>query len=88
MREGQIIAAETRKAAFIIRFPGGSARAPARHGPFYRRLASLIVLWRDRWVARRQIRQLALSGPDWLLKDIGVTREEAWRRARTPFWRP
>ena len=42
------------------------------------------------WIARRRTR-IALSDiahDDHLLKDIGVSREEALREADKPFWRP
>jgi len=38
---------------------------------------------RDRW----QQRQALLDLEDRLLDDIGITREEAQRQARKPFWR-
>jgi len=44
-----------------------------------------------RWVARsqqrRQLREIAESNDFHLLKDIGVSREEAFREADKPFWR-
>jgi len=44
----------------------------------------------DRWIARsRQRRALRdIAEIDYLLKDIGVSREEAFREAGKPFWRP
>ena len=43
-----------------------------------------------RWIARsRQRRALRdIVEIDYLLKDIGVSREEAFREAGKPFWRP
>ena len=43
----------------------------------------------DRWIARsRQRRALRdIAEIDYLLKDIGVSREEAFREAGKPFWR-
>ena len=43
-----------------------------------------------RWIARsRQRRALRdIAEIDYLLKDIGVSREEAFREAGKPFWRP
>ena len=42
----------------------------------------------DRWIARsgqrRALRDIAEI--DYLLKDIGVSREEAFREAGKPFW--
>lgn len=40
--------------------------------------------WRERAEQRRQLMQL----PDDRLRDIGVSRLEADREARKPFWRP
>ena len=43
----------------------------------------------DRWIARsRQRRALRdIAEIDYLLQDIGVSREEAFREAGKPFWR-
>jgi len=42
--------------------------------------------WIDRSRQRRQLGELAELN-DYLLKDIGVSREEAMREAAKPFWR-
>jgi len=42
-------------------------------------------LWIDRSRQRRQLGELAELN-DYLLKDIGVSREEAMREAEKPFW--
>jgi uncharacterized protein YjiS (DUF1127 family) len=42
--------------------------------------------WIDRSRQRRQLGELAELN-DYLLKDIGVSREEALREAEKPFWR-
>jgi uncharacterized protein YjiS (DUF1127 family) len=42
--------------------------------------------WIDRSRQRRQLGELAELN-DCLLKDIGVSREEAMREAEKPFWR-
>jgi uncharacterized protein YjiS (DUF1127 family) len=42
--------------------------------------------WIDRSRQRRQLGELAELN-DYLLKDIGVSREEAMREAEKPFWR-
>ena len=54
----------------------------------------LIVLMRvtfERWVRRsrqrRTLYEIAERDDHHLLKDIGVSREEAFREAGTPFWR-
>jgi len=45
-----------------------------------------------RWVARSQqrwaLREIAERNDMHLLKDIGVSKEEAFREADKPFWRP
>jgi len=45
-----------------------------------------------RWIARshqrRALRDIAESNDFHLLKDIGVSQEEAFREADKPFWRP
>jgi len=45
-----------------------------------------------RWIARSRQRQalrdIAEANDLHLLKDIGVSREEAFREADKPFWRP
>jgi uncharacterized protein YjiS (DUF1127 family) len=43
-------------------------------------------LWMDRSRQRKQLGELAELN-DYLLKDIGVSREEAMREAEKPFWR-
>jgi len=42
--------------------------------------------WIDRSHQRRRLGELAELN-DYLLKDIGVSREEALREAMKPFWR-
>jgi uncharacterized protein YjiS (DUF1127 family) len=44
-----------------------------------------LELWIDRSRQRRQLGELAELN-DYLLKDIGVSREEAMREAEKPFW--
>lgn len=44
-----------------------------------------------RWIARSRqrwaLREIAEANDTHLLKDIGVSREEAFREAEKPFWR-
>ncbi|WP_137391789.1 DUF1127 domain-containing protein [Rhodoligotrophos defluvii] len=53
----------------------------------WRGLARLVWLiirdWPDRWCQRRDLREL----DDHRLRDIGISRMEAQREARKPFWR-
>lgn len=41
----------------------------------------------DEWVDRRRQRRALLGLNDDLLKDIGVSRADAFREATKPFWR-
>ena len=57
--------------------------------------ASRITRYRrtiTRWIARSRqrhaLRKIAESNDFHLLKDIGVSQEEAFREADKPFWRP
>ncbi len=38
------------------------------------------------WLERRRQRRALLSLNDHLLKDIGVSRAEAWLEGQKPFW--
>jgi uncharacterized protein YjiS (DUF1127 family) len=49
-------------------------------------VARILGLWLTRRGHRRALRDLAER--DYLLADVGLTREEALREARKPFWRP
>ena len=60
------------------------AAIPRRHRrPFLRRSLARLVAWIDRAHQRRALSDL----DDHLLRDIGVSREEARREAMRPFWR-
>lgn len=39
-----------------------------------------------RWHERRRQREELAAMPDYLLKDMGVTREDLYREIRKPFW--
>lgn len=62
----------------------GSAKAPVM--TVVRRLVvraiDTLILWQER---ARQRHHLAALDP-YLLKDIGVSRADAWREATKPFW--
>ena len=63
------------------RLPGKEFFAP---GPFsLRSVLEIVALWRNRTKLRRRL----AAFPDYLLDDIGLTRETADREYRTPFWR-
>ncbi len=48
-------------------------------------IGRLLEVLRRRHEQARLRREL-LEMPDYLLKDMGVTREELYREARKPFW--
>jgi uncharacterized protein YjiS (DUF1127 family) len=48
------------------------------------RAAAAGPVWLDRSRQRRQLAQLS----DHMLRDIGLTRADAWAEAEKPFWRP
>lgn len=88
MREGRPIAPIAGASALIFEFPPVHSPENAEPAQRPRGFAALVGLWRRRWRERRELRDLAIFEPDSVLADIGISREEAWRRARTPFWRP
>ncbi|MEL6266942.1 MAG: DUF1127 domain-containing protein [Pseudomonadota bacterium] len=47
------------------------------------RLATMIVVWQQRMRARRRLAEMN----DHALRDIGLTRDQAWEEAAKPFWR-
>jgi uncharacterized protein YjiS (DUF1127 family) len=53
-----------------------------RHG--CRQAAELGLVWTDRARQRRQLAELS----DHMLRDIGLTRADAWNEADKPFWLP
>jgi uncharacterized protein YjiS (DUF1127 family) len=54
-----------------------------RLGRGCRRAAEIGLLWTERAQQRRALGQLS----DHMLRDIGVTRADAWAEADKPFWR-
>jgi uncharacterized protein YjiS (DUF1127 family) len=48
--------------------------------------SSILGIWIARSRQRKALGDLAVLN-DYLLRDIGVTREEAFREAAKPFWR-
>ncbi len=63
--------------------PSAQPSALAAFARRVRRLAALCALWQRRHTQRRELGEL----DDRLLRDIGITREQAWREAGKPFWR-
>jgi len=50
-------------------------------------LAARLRLWAERSYQRRHLAEIA-KWDDYVLKDIGVSRQHALDKARKPFWRP
>ena len=48
------------------------------------RVAEGGLIWLERARQRRQLRELS----DHMLRDIGLTRTDAWAESEKPFWRP
>ena len=42
------------------------------------------LTWLERARQRRQLAELS----DYMLRDIGLTRADAWAESEKPFWRP
>ena len=56
----------------------------SRTGSVARRVLDLLSQWHDRAQQRHELREM----PDHLLKDMGITWEDAYRESRKPFWKP
>ena len=73
-----------RATGLAFRECGPSAARDAQHQARpLRRLVATIRLWRRRAQERREL----LGMPDIELRDIGISRSEAWQAARKPVWR-
>jgi uncharacterized protein YjiS (DUF1127 family) len=73
------------------RAPSVPAHLPAlawfalrRSGEAAGRVAQIGLTWLERSRQRRQLAELN----DYMLRDIGLTRLDAWAEAEKPFWRP
>ncbi len=55
-----------------------------RFGKRAGRVAEIGLTWLDRARQRRQLCELS----DHMLRDIGLTRADAWAEYAKPFWRP
>jgi uncharacterized protein YjiS (DUF1127 family) len=55
---------------------------------WFRRYRRIIARLIARLRQRQALREIAEANDFHLLKDIGVSREEAFREADKPFWRP
>lgn len=52
-----------------------------------RRLSLCLVTAIEHWLERSRQRRALLEAGDHLLKDIGLSRAEAYREGAKPFWR-
>jgi uncharacterized protein YjiS (DUF1127 family) len=76
------IPAERRPALGILWVLGWLGLQWLRYGVM--RAAEAGPVWLERSRQRRQLAQLS----DHMLRDIGLTRVDAWAEAEKPFWRP
>jgi uncharacterized protein YjiS (DUF1127 family) len=67
--------------------PCGASDRKARPTSLIAAMRSTIRSWLARSRQRQALRELA-ELDDYLLKDIGFSRETAFREARKPFWQP
>jgi uncharacterized protein YjiS (DUF1127 family) len=58
--------------------------ARSRFGQGTGRVAEAGLTWFDRARQRRRLAELS----DHMLRDIGLTRADAWAESDKPFWRP
>jgi uncharacterized protein YjiS (DUF1127 family) len=58
--------------------------AHSRFGKTAAWIAEIGMTWLDRVRQRRRLSELS----DHMLRDIGLTRADAWAEADKPFWRP
>lgn len=66
----------------IFRQPARSIKAASSVRPW----GALMTLLT--WLERRRERRALLELNDHMLKDIGVSRADAWAEGSKPFWRP
>lgn len=45
-------------------------------------------LWLRRLEERRRLARMSVDYPSYLLRDVGLRREDLMREAAKPFWRP
>lgn len=65
-------------------------RSMGRVAPLGARLSIWLARWREgflRWREWRRSRQMLLTLDDRELRDIGLTRLDAWQEWKKPFWR-
>ena len=62
--------------------PGGRATTPDHLGRMLKRCLTLLLVWEQRLKDRDTLEGMSQSR----LSDIGLTRGQAMREARKPFW--
>jgi uncharacterized protein YjiS (DUF1127 family) len=67
--------------------PSARSRSKARISGFIAGTRSTVGRWFARSRERQAVREIAERNDFHLLKDIGVSREEAFREADKAFWR-
>ena len=67
--------------------PSALSRSKARISGFIASTRSTVDRWFARSRQRRALREIAERNDFHLLKDIGVSQQEALREAGKPFWR-
>ncbi len=72
---------------FRIVFPSGPSHSKARISGLVAGTRSTVGRWFARSRQLRALREIAERNDPHLLKDIGVSREEALREADKAFWR-
>jgi uncharacterized protein YjiS (DUF1127 family) len=73
--------------SFRIVSPSGSSLSKARISGLVAGTRSTVGRWFARSRQRRALREIAERNDFHLFKDIGVSREEAFREADKAFWR-
>jgi uncharacterized protein YjiS (DUF1127 family) len=70
----------------LIRFlaTGRRRRRSAARPAGLSAVAATVALWMERGRSRRALAALG----DHQLKDIGISRADAWQESEKPFWRP
>jgi uncharacterized protein YjiS (DUF1127 family) len=76
-----------RRLSFRDIVPSTSPHWKARMSGLIASTRSTVGRWFARSRQRRALREIAERNDFHLLKDIGVSREEALREANKPFWR-
>ena len=62
--------------------PGGRATTPDHLGRMLKRCLTLLLVWEQRLKDRDTLEGM----PESRLRDIGLSRGQAMREARKPFW--